>query len=47
MLHVLVNTHNPESCAFRGEEHADIIAGGAARLAEVCEAQTPRSRGSG
>jgi hypothetical protein len=33
---MLVNTHNPESCAFRSEEHAEVIVGGAARLAEVC-----------
>jgi hypothetical protein len=27
MLHMVVNTHNPESCAFRGEEEEKLLAG--------------------
>jgi hypothetical protein len=26
-LHMVVNTHNPESCAFRGEEEEKLLAG--------------------
>jgi hypothetical protein len=26
MKHIVVNTHNPESCAFRDEEHATAVA---------------------
>ena len=25
MLHMVVNTHNPESCAFRNEENAKVV----------------------
>lgn len=25
MLHMVVNTHNPESCAFRGQEEGEIL----------------------
>jgi hypothetical protein len=25
MLHMIVNTHNPESCAFRGKEEEEIL----------------------
>ncbi|HEX8099972.1 MAG TPA: hypothetical protein VF660_07200 [Actinomycetota bacterium] len=27
MLHMVVNTHNPESCAFRGEEEERLLRG--------------------
>src|SRR5688572_32709564 len=27
MLHMVVNTHNPESCAFRGEEEDAVLSG--------------------
>lgn len=27
MLHMIVNTHNPESCAFRGDEEGEILRG--------------------
>ncbi|HEX2090191.1 MAG TPA: DUF3303 family protein [Actinomycetota bacterium] len=28
MLHMIVNTHNPESCAFRGEEEDRLLTAG-------------------
>jgi uncharacterized protein with GYD domain len=28
MLHMLVSTHNPESCAFRGEAEHELLTGG-------------------
>jgi hypothetical protein len=27
MLHMVVNTHNAESCAFRGKEEEDLLVG--------------------
>jgi hypothetical protein len=27
MLHMIVNTHNAESCAFRGKEEEDLLVG--------------------
>jgi hypothetical protein len=27
MLHMLVNTHNPESCAYRGEAEDEALVG--------------------
>lgn len=27
MLHMIVNTHNPESCSFRSEEHGEVLIG--------------------
>jgi hypothetical protein len=34
MLHMLVNTHNPESCAFRGQDEARILSDAFDRLDE-------------
>ena len=38
MLHMVVNTHNAESCAFR-EEARDVIPGALAKLDEAAKAQ--------
>ena len=35
MLHMLVNTHTAESCAFRSETNRDALAGGLSQLSEV------------
>jgi uncharacterized protein DUF3303 len=35
MLHMIVNTHNAESCAFRGEEEEKILVPAFERLAEA------------
>jgi hypothetical protein len=32
MLHMIVNTHSAESCAFRGEEEENLLVGGIDRL---------------
>ena len=32
MLHMVHNTHNPESCAFRGEHEDELLSGGFDRL---------------
>jgi hypothetical protein len=32
MLHMIVNTHSPESCAFRGKEEEELLAGAIERL---------------
>jgi hypothetical protein len=34
MLHMVVNTHNPESCAFRGEEEDRLLSGALERFEE-------------
>jgi hypothetical protein len=35
MLHMLVNTHTAESCAFRSDTNREALAGGLSRLGEV------------
>jgi uncharacterized protein with GYD domain len=42
MLHMIVNTHNPESCAFRGEEEEELLN----RASEEFEASLPDSGGA-
>lgn len=42
MLHLLINTHNPESCAFRDDGAANVLKEGANRLGEVAEARGAR-----
>ena len=37
MLHMLVNTHNPESCAFRSPEDEAALAPGFALLGQVAQ----------
>jgi hypothetical protein len=37
MLHMVVNTHNPESCAFRGKDEEELLAGGFERLGEAAK----------
>ena len=34
MLHMVVNTHNPESCAFRGDEEDRLLSGAVERFEE-------------
>jgi hypothetical protein len=34
MLHMIVNTHNAESCAFRGDEEAQRLVGAIERFEE-------------
>jgi hypothetical protein len=35
MLHMVVNVHNPESCAFRSERDEELLSGAFDRLEEV------------
>ncbi|MGH3443427.1 MAG: DUF3303 family protein [Nitriliruptorales bacterium] len=35
MLHLVVNSHNPEYCAFRGEEERRALTGGFDRLGDL------------
>ena len=35
MLHMLVNTHNPESCAFRDAEQDEALSGAVDRVGEL------------
>ena len=35
MLHMLVNTHTAESCAFRSDANRDALAGGLSQLSDV------------
>lgn len=34
MLHMVVNTHSPESCAFRGKEEDDALSGAIDKVGE-------------
>jgi hypothetical protein len=45
MMHVLVNTHNPESCAFRDEEHEEVLVGGARGISAACEEHGAKLQG--
>lgn len=38
MLHMIINTHNPESCAFRSQEDGAALAGPFERFAETVAA---------
>ena len=46
MLHMIINTHTPESCAFRSEEHKSVLVGGFARLEEVARSKDAKVLGS-
>jgi hypothetical protein len=47
MLHMIVNTHNPESCAFRSHEDGAALAGPFERFSEkVAEAHQVTIQGS-
>ena len=37
MLHMIVNTHNAESCACRGKDEEVVLAGGFERLGEAAK----------
>lgn len=37
MLHMVVNTHNAESCAFRGKEEDEILSGAIDRVGELAD----------
>lgn len=39
MLHMVVNTHSAESCAFRNEENKGKMTGGFAAMAEAASAR--------
>lgn len=42
MLHMVVNRHNPENCAFRGDEEAERFASALARLEATSSGVTVR-----
>lgn len=46
MLHMIVNTHNPESCAFRGEEEDRLLSGAFDRFEEETPEGVTKLRGS-
>ena len=46
MLYMVVNTHNPESCAFRGQDEGRILSGAFDRLEEQAAEQGATVRGS-
>jgi hypothetical protein len=46
MLHMLVNTHSAESCAFRSDEHRQILPAALASLGEVAEKQGAAVQGA-
>ena len=46
MLHMVVSTHNPESCAFRGQEEGRILSGAFDRLDEQAIEQGASVKGS-
>lgn len=35
MLHLVVSSHSPENCAFRGEDERTALTGGVERLADL------------
>lgn len=45
MLHMLVNTHSEDSCAFRSEENREVLVGGFTRFAEAAGQRARRRRG--
>ena len=46
MLHMIVNTHGPESCAFRGPEHRDAVVESVEALGALAEARGARVEGA-
>jgi hypothetical protein len=46
MLHMVVSTHNPESCAFRGQEEGRILSDAFERLDEQATEQGASVKGS-
>lgn len=46
MLHMVVNSHNPESCAFRGQDEGRILSDAFDRLDEQAAEQGAMVKGS-
>jgi hypothetical protein len=46
MLHMIVNTHNPESCAFRGKEEEELLVGSIDRFTDSATATGLTIQGS-
>jgi len=46
MLHMVVNTHTPEDCAFRGEAEEKLLTGAFETFAEKGKAEGVQIRGS-
>ena len=46
MLHMVVNTHNPESCAFRSEDDEAALAPGFGQVARVAQERGAALQGS-
>lgn len=46
MLHMVVNTHNAESCAFRGEEEGKILSDALDKFGEETPESVTEVRGS-
>jgi hypothetical protein len=46
MLHMIVNTHNPESCAFRSDADQEALVSALQRLGEAAAAHDATVRGS-
>lgn len=46
MLHMLVNTHNAESCAFRSKEDEDVFTEAIERLSQVTQDRGVTLKGS-
>ncbi len=46
MLHMVINTHHPESCAFRSEADAAALLGPAERFEDVATARGAKLHGS-
>jgi hypothetical protein len=46
MLHMIVNTHGPESCAFRGAEHRDAVVESVAALDALAQDRGARVEGA-
>ncbi len=45
-LHMLVNTHAAESCAFRSDENREVIVGGILGIADVAKKHGATVQGS-
>lgn len=46
MLHLVVNTHNAESCAFRGPEEEGLLVGAADRFADLAKERGMSTQGT-
>jgi len=46
MLHLVINTHDADSCAFRSEENKEVLLTGFSRMAEVAKAYDARVEGT-